>query len=161
MKFKYRKQVHVGFRSGNSITVYCDQILFKQSYFARIVFLYKGMEICDCLFNEVSLIEYFESLFSMDATPIDKFDIMCGNLVDCIQWEVFMEEFYVVWLKESGDVLYLEKIVFEADGTLCVWIANKEKAIPFNIEEHYIVDQILHDYFEGNIMYDYFGGNEK
>lgn len=72
-----------------------------------------------------------------------------------------MDEFYVVWLIESGDVLYLEKIVFVADGTLCAWIANKENAIRFNIEEHYIVDQILHDYFEGNFTYEYFGGNEK
>lgn len=72
-----------------------------------------------------------------------------------------MEEFYVVWLKETGDILYLEKIVFEADGTLCAWVANKEKAIPFNIEEYYIVDQIMHDYFEGYFTYEYFGGNEK
>lgn len=29
MKFKYRRQVNVGFKSGTGITVYCDQIIFK------------------------------------------------------------------------------------------------------------------------------------
>lgn len=72
-----------------------------------------------------------------------------------------MDEFYVIWLKESGAVLYLEKIVFDVDGTLCVWIANKEKAISFNIKEQFVVEHILHDYFEGNYIYEYFGGNEK
>lgn len=72
-----------------------------------------------------------------------------------------MNEFYVVWLKESGDVLYLEKIVFDADGTLCVWILDKEKAIRFNTEEQFVVEHIMHDYFEGNYTYEYFGGNEK
>lgn len=84
MKFKYCRQVHVGFKSGTGITVYCDQIIFKQGYFARLVFLYKGMNICDCLFNEVSLIEYYVSLFSTEMKPIDKLSIMRGDLVDCI-----------------------------------------------------------------------------
>lgn len=84
MKFKYRRLVHVGFRSGEGINIWCDEILFKEDYFDRLIFKYHGTEICACIFNTVASIEYFESMFAMETTCIDKYDICSGNLVDCI-----------------------------------------------------------------------------
>lgn len=84
MKFKCRRLVHVGFRSGEGINIWCDQILFKEGYFDRLIFKYKEMAICDCIFNIVASIEYFEDMFCTEATPIDKYDIVSGDLVDCI-----------------------------------------------------------------------------
>lgn len=82
MKFKYQRQVIIGFKSGTMITVFCDQISFREGFYNHLVFQYKGIEVCNCIFDEVESICYFAGLFAIAITPIDKNKIKGGDLVE-------------------------------------------------------------------------------
>lgn len=83
MKFKFKRQVVIGFKSGTMITIFCDKISFKEGFYDRLVFMLNDTEVCNCLFNEVGSICYFKGAFALSVTYIDKNDIIYGALVEC------------------------------------------------------------------------------